>query len=40
MTTQEQHYRHSSYRERLLEHLFLAELLQVGWFRALKEGSM
>ena len=33
MTTQEQHYRHSSYRERLLEHLFLAELLQVGWFR-------
>ena len=33
MTTQEQHYRHSSYREKLLEHLFLAELLQVGWFR-------
>ena len=33
MTTQEQHYQHSSYREKLLEHLFLAELLQVGWFR-------
>ena len=33
MTTQEQHYQHSSYREKLLEHLFLAELLQVGWFK-------
>ena len=33
MTSQKQHYQHSSYREKLLEHLFLSELLQVGWFK-------
>jgi hypothetical protein len=28
-----QHYEHSSYRERLLEHLFISELLKLSWQR-------
>ena len=33
MTSSAQNYQHSSYRERMLEYLFLSELLQEGWFR-------
>lgn len=29
----EQHYRQSSYREKLIEHLFVGELLKVSWLR-------
>lgn len=31
-TSPAQHYQHSSYRERLIEHLFLGELLKLSWF--------
>ncbi len=31
MALQYAHYQHSTYREKLLEHLFLGELLQFGW---------
>lgn len=29
----EQHYRFSSYREKLIEHLFIGELLKISWLR-------
>ncbi len=29
----EQHYRHSSFREKLIEHLFIGELLKLSWMR-------
>ena len=31
MALQRVHYQHSTYREKLLEHIFLGELLQCGW---------